>query len=180
DSRVGRILGHARIDAAGLRSRCGRTEQVAGGAESRRQHGATRGNPDDCLYARVTPTSRSGSSAMTDAIRKRHYSAWSLFREGLRGQRGWTPAWRDRDPLPEYDVVVIASGGHVLATAYYRAKQHGVNRVALLEKGWIGGGNTGRNTTIIRSNYFYSQSAALYDTPLSLYEGLNRALESRL
>jgi len=113
---------------------------------------------------------------MTDAMRKRHYSAWSLFREGLRGQRGWTPAWRDRDPKPGYDVVIIGGGGHGLATAYYLAKQHGLKRVALLERGWIGGGNTGRNTTIIRSNYFYPQSAALYDLSVNLYEGLTREL----
>ncbi len=113
---------------------------------------------------------------MKDAARKRHYSGWSLFREGLRGQRGWTPAWRDRDPEATYDVVIIGGGGHGLATAYYLAKQHGVKRVALVEKGWIGGGNTGRNTTIIRSNYFYPQSAALYDLSVSLYEGLTREL----
>jgi sarcosine oxidase subunit beta len=113
---------------------------------------------------------------MTDAMRKRHYSAWSLFREGLRAQRGWTPAWRDRDPDPAYDVVIIGGGGHGLATAYYLAKQHRIKRVALLERGWIGGGNTGRNTTIIRSNYFYPQSAALYDLSVTLYEGLTREL----
>ncbi|HZX90587.1 MAG TPA: sarcosine oxidase subunit beta family protein [Rudaea sp.] len=113
---------------------------------------------------------------MKEASRKRHYSAWSLFREGLRAQRGWTPAWRDRDPESAYDVVIIGGGGHGLATAYYLAKQHGVKRVALLERGWIGGGNTGRNTTIIRSNYFHPQSAALYDLSVSLYEGLTREL----
>ncbi len=109
--------------------------------------------------------------------RKSRYSAWALLREGLRGQRGWTPAWEDRDPEPEYEVIVIGGGGHGLATAYYLARTHGIRRVAVLEKGWIGGGNTGRNTTIIRSNYFHPQSAALYDLSVSLYEGLSRELD---
>jgi sarcosine oxidase subunit beta len=100
------------------------------------------------------------------------YSAWRLLREGLAGQQGWTPAWEDRDPDPAYDVVVVGGGGHGLATAYYLARTHGITRVAVLEKGWIGGGNTGRNTTIIRSNYFHPQSAALYDLSVSLYETL--------
>ena len=113
---------------------------------------------------------------MAPQPRKSRYSAWSLFREGLRGQRGWTPAWCDRDPEPAYEVLIIGGGGHGLATAYYLARTHGIRRVAVLERGWIGGGNTGRNTTIVRSNYFHPQSAALYDLSVRLYEGLSREL----
>ncbi len=107
---------------------------------------------------------------------KTRYSGWSLLREGMTGQQGWSKAWRDRDPAPRYDMVIIGGGGHGLATAYYLARTHGLTRIAVIEKGWIGGGNTGRNTTIIRSNYFYPESAALYDLSVSLYEGLSRAL----
>lgn len=104
------------------------------------------------------------------------YSAWSLFREGLRGHKGWAPAWRSPQPQKNYDVIIIGGGGHGLATAYYLAKNHGLSRVAVLEKGWLGGGNTGRNTTAIRSNYFYPESAALYDFSVQLYEGLSKEL----
>ena len=104
------------------------------------------------------------------------YSAFSLFREGLSGHRGWRPAWTKAKPKPAYDAVIVGGGGHGLATAYYLAKNHGLKRVAVLEKGWIGGGNTGRNTTAVRSNYFYPESVALYDLSLRLYEGLAKEL----
>ncbi|RYY24890.1 MAG: sarcosine oxidase subunit beta family protein [Sphingomonadales bacterium] len=106
----------------------------------------------------------------------RRYSAMSVFREGLAHQRGWEPAWRNPEPRERYDAIVIGGGGHGLATAYYLAKNHGLTNVALIERGWIGGGNTGRNTTIIRSNYFYPESAAFYDFSLQLYEKLSDAL----
>ena len=104
------------------------------------------------------------------------YSALSLFQQGLAGHTGWRPAWRSPEPKPAYDAVVIGGGGHGLATAYYLAKNHGISNVAVIEKGWLGGGNTGRNTSTIRSNYFYPESVALYDYALKLYEGLSREI----
>ncbi len=104
------------------------------------------------------------------------YSAWSVFKEGLRDGRGWRKAWRTPTPKKHYDVVIIGGGGHGLATAYYLTKNHGITNVAVIEKGWLGGGNTGRNTTVIRSNYFYPESAALYDLSVQLYEGLSKDL----
>ena len=106
----------------------------------------------------------------------RHYSALSLFKEGIAGQTGWEKAWRSPDPKRRYDAIIIGGGGHGLATAYYLAKNHGVTNVALLEKGWIGGGNTGRNTTVVRSNYFYPESAAIYGLAHSLYKTLSKDL----
>ncbi|MDG4895953.1 sarcosine oxidase subunit beta family protein [Mesorhizobium sp. WSM4976] len=106
----------------------------------------------------------------------RHYSALSLFKEGIAGQTGWVKAWRSPDPKPRYDAIIIGGGGHGLSTAYYLAKNHGVTNVALLEKGWIGGGNTGRNTTVVRSNYFYPESAAIYGLAHSLYKTLSKDL----
>jgi sarcosine oxidase subunit beta len=100
------------------------------------------------------------------------YSIFALARNALSGHEQWQPAWRSPEPKPAYDVVIIGAGGHGLATAYYLAKVHKVTNVAVLEKGWLGGGNTGRNTTICRSNYLYDESAALYDHALKLWEGL--------
>ena len=104
------------------------------------------------------------------------YSALALLRGALTGQRSWTPVWRSPEPRRAYDALVVGGGGHGLATAYYLAKNHGIRNVAVLERGWLGGGNTGRNTTIVRSNYLYPESARLYDFSLRLYEGLAREL----
>ena len=100
------------------------------------------------------------------------YSLKNLIRQGLSGNRGWRPAWRQAAPKPAYDAVVIGGGGHGLATAYYLAKNHGLDSVAVIEKGWLGGGNTGRNTTNVRSDYMFPESAAIYDFALRLYEDL--------
>ncbi len=108
------------------------------------------------------------------------YSFLRLFGHALGGHRGWARAWRDAAPKPAYDVVIIGGGGHGLATAYYLAKNHGIANVAVLEKGWIGGGNTGRNTTIIRSNYLWDDSAHLYEHALKLWEGLSQELNFNL
>ena len=91
------------------------------------------------------------------------YSALALALNALTGQRRWTPAWRAAAPKPAYDVVIVGGGGHGLATAYYLAKEHGITNVAVLEKGWLGGGNVGRNTTIVRSNYLLPGNARFYE-----------------
>ncbi len=104
------------------------------------------------------------------------YSIFSLARNALSGHQNWAPVWRDPEPRPSYDVVIIGAGGHGLATAYYLAKNHGITNVAVLEKGWLGGGNTGRNTTIIRSNYLWDESARIYDHAVKLWEGLSQEL----
>ena len=106
----------------------------------------------------------------------KRFSAFALFREALRGHADWPPYWRSPEPKPSYDIVIIGGGGHGLATAYYLAKEHGIRNVAVLERGWLGGGNTGRNTTIVRSNYLWDESAALYEHALQLFETLSEEL----
>ncbi len=104
------------------------------------------------------------------------YSIFSLARNALTGHRHWQAAWRSPEPRPAYEVVIIGGGGHGLATAYYLAKEHGVTDVAVIEKGWLGGGNTGRNTTVVRSNYLYDESAGIYEHSMKLWEGLSTEL----
>ena len=104
------------------------------------------------------------------------FNAFNLLRNALSGHGGWTEQWPDSQPRAEYDVVIVGAGGHGLGTAYYLAKEHGITNVAVIDKGWLGGGNTGRNTTIIRSNYLYDESARLYDHSVDLWENLSREL----
>jgi methylglutamate dehydrogenase subunit A len=104
------------------------------------------------------------------------YSGFRVLAQGLRGNRGWRPAWRKPDPKPAYDAVVIGGGGHGLSTAYYLARNHGIANVAVLEKGWLGSGNIGRNTTIVRANYFLPGNSEFYSHSLKLWEGLEREL----
>src|SRR2546423_3729157 len=108
------------------------------------------------------------------------YSMAALARRSFGQHRSWTPLWRKAAPRAHYQVVIIGGGGHGLATAYYLAKEHGIANVAVLEKGAIGLGNTGRNTTIIRSNYLWDESARLYEHSLKLWEGLSAELNFNL
>jgi sarcosine oxidase subunit beta len=104
------------------------------------------------------------------------YSIFSLVRNALSYHENWPQAFRSPEPKSSYDVVIVGGGGHGLATAYYLAKEHGITSVAVIERGWIGGGNTGRNTTIVRSNYLWDESAGLYEHALKLWEGLSQEL----
>ena len=108
------------------------------------------------------------------------YSARTLFFNALKGHKNWPKQWPDKAPEKTYDVVIIGAGAHGLACAYYLAKRYGITNVCVLEKGWLGGGNTGRNTTIIRSNYLYDESAGIYDHALDLWDGLSQELNYNL
>lgn len=104
------------------------------------------------------------------------FSGLRVLKEGLTGNKGWRPHWRDPAPKPEYDLVIIGGGGHGLSTAYYLARDHGLTNVAVLERGYIGGGNIGRNTTIVRANYFLQGNSEFYSHSLKLWEGLEEDL----
>ena len=102
------------------------------------------------------------------------YSALKIFAQALSGNRGWKPVWREPEPKAEYDIIIIGGGGHGLATAYYLAKEHGLTNIAVIEKGWLGSGNIGRNTTIIRSNYLHPGNEPFYEWSMKLWEGLEQ------
>ena len=104
------------------------------------------------------------------------YSGWRVLAEGLTGNKGWKPAWRDPAPKAEYDIIIIGGGGHGLATAFYLAKEHGLSNIAVLEKGYLGGGNIGRNTTIVRANYGLPGNSEFYSHSLKLWEGMESEL----
>ena len=104
------------------------------------------------------------------------FSLLSLIKGGMSGHRDWPEQWPSREPKSRYDVIIVGAGGHGLATAYYLAKEHGLRNIAVLEKGWLGGGNTGRNTTVIRSNYLWEESEAIYEHALKLWENLSHEL----
>ena len=104
------------------------------------------------------------------------YSVFSLIKNALKGHKDWQVAWKDPAPKKEYDVIIIGGGGHGLATAYYLAKEHNITKVAIIEKGWIGGGNVGRNTTIIRSNYMHDDNGIFSEFGMNLWRNMSQDL----
>lgn len=106
------------------------------------------------------------------------FSGLKVLAEGLTGNKGWAGHWRDAQPKPVYDMVIIGGGGHGLSTAYYLAKNHGMTNIAVLEKGYLGGGNVGRNTTIVRANYFLQGNSEFYSHSMKLWEGLEQELST--
>jgi sarcosine oxidase subunit beta len=106
----------------------------------------------------------------------KRYSVFAIAKEALNYHMGWEKAWASPEPKKQYDAIIVGAGGHGLATAYYLGKNHGITNLAIIEKGWLGGGNTGRNTTIIRSNYLQDPSAAIYEKARSLYETMSQDL----
>ena len=106
----------------------------------------------------------------------KRYSLSSIFTEAFRDNLGWEKAWTKSQPKKEYQIIIVGGGGHGLATAYYLAKNFNITDIAVIEKGWIGGGNTGRNTTIIRSNYLQESSIGIYEKSRFLYETLSQDL----
>jgi Glycine/D-amino acid oxidases (deaminating) len=102
------------------------------------------------------------------------YSGLKIFLEGLTGNKSWKPLWRNPEPKPKYDIIIIGGGGHGLATAYYLSNTFNIKNVAVIEKGWLGSGNIGRNTTIIRSNYLLPENEPFYEFSMKLWENWNR------
>ena len=166
--RAGRFRLHAQDGTdTGCREYPSRRRAPASPARSKPRHCRRRARPPG---RRDVPRSTAKERTM------RRFSLSSLVAQAFGAHLGWGEQWRKASPKASYDAVVIGGGGHGLATAYYLAREHGITNVAVLEKGWIGGGNSGRNTTIVRSNYLYDESAAIYEHSLKLWEGLSAEL----
>ena len=127
-----------------------------------------------CLSKLWLTLSRPSAILSLTEVKHMRYSGFQVIKEALTGHKGWKPIWRDPEPQAHYDIIVIGGGGHGLATAYYLAKEFGEKKIAVLEKGWIGGGNVGRNTTIIRSNYLLDENEPFYEMSLKLWEDLEQ------